>query len=435
MKIITEKKGQVFLFILISLLCSIPVYSKPVSNKKFVNFPLAVDREAQEGLISLNAQDISVRALLAVIANQKKMNLVLSDSVNGSLTLNLNKVPWAQALDVILTAKGLGKRMKGNVLMIAPFSELANSQQAQLQLAKKMADLAELQTEYLQINYAKAADIVEILSSSGTGLLSERGSVEVDERTNTLLLKDTKAVIDSVNKMLKVLDVPVRQVVIEARMVTVSNSVGEELGIEWSTVEPSKDKGLNVDLGFHSDSNSIGFQIAHIDGDLLDLELSALESENKGEVIASPRITTANQKTAYIEQGSEIPYTESSSSGATTVSFEKAVLSLEVTPQITPDNKLALDLAISQDSVGKIVTNTDGSESVSIDTQKINTQVLVANGETLVLGGIYQQIKTTSETKVPILGDIPFLGWLFRQKSESTSKEELLIFVTPKIVM
>lgn len=435
MKIITDKKGQIFLFIFISLFCSIKVFSEPASNQKLINHNLPIGINTKENLMSLSSQDISVRALLQVIADQKKMNLVLSDAVSGSLTLNLNKVQWSQALDVILTAKGLGKRMKGNVLMIAPLSELANSQQEQLKLAKKVEELSELQTEYLQINYAKAADIVEILSSSDTGLLSERGSVDVDERTNTLLLKDTKTVIDSVNKMLKVLDVPVRQVVIEARMVTVSNSVGEELGIEWSSVAPSKDKGLNIDLGFHSDNNSIGFQIAHIDGDLLDLELSALESENKGEVIASPRITTANQKTAYIEQGSEIPYTESSSSGATTVSFEKAVLSLEVTPQITPDNKLVLDLAISQDSVGKIITNSDGSESVSIDTQKINTQVLVANGETLVLGGIYQQITTTSETKIPILGDIPFLGWLFRQKSESTSKEELLIFVTPKIVM
>jgi type IV pilus assembly protein PilQ len=195
------------------------------------------------------------------------------------------------------------------------------------------------------------------------------------------------------------------------------------------------DDDLNIDLGFNSDGNSIGFQIANIDGDLLDLELSALESENKGEVIASPRITTADQQTAYIEQGSEIPYAEASSSGATTVSFEKAVLSLEVTPQITPDNKIILDLAITQDSVGDIYTTSDGSEYVSIDTQQINTQVLVANGETLVLGGIYQQTVTTSETKVPLLGDIPFLGALFRQTSDSTSKEELLIFVTPRIIM
>jgi len=202
-----------------------------------------------------------------------------------------------------------------------------------------------------------------------------------------------------------------------------------------SSLSSSDDDDLNIDLGFNSDGNSIGFQIANIDGDLLDLELSAIESESRGEVIASPRITTADQQTAYIESGTEIPYEESSSSGATTISFEKAVLSLEVTPQITPDNKIILDLTITQDSVGEIVTSSDGTESVAIDTQEISTQVLADNGETIVLGGIYQQSVTTSETKVPYLGDIPFLGALFRQTSDSSSKDEVLIFVTPRIIM
>jgi type IV pilus assembly protein PilQ len=385
--------------------------------------------------ISLNFQDIPVRTVLQLIADFNGFNLVITDSVSGNITLRLDDVPWEQALDIILKVKGLGKRLDGNVLMIAPATELANSEREQLESEQKVAELSTLYSEYIQINYAKAKDIVTLLSGEKTSLLSSRGSVSLDERTNTLLIKDTAAVIDSVKEMLEVLDVPVRQVVIEARMVTVSESIGEELGVAWSSTSSEDDDDLNIDLGFNSDGNSLGFQIANIDGDLLDLELSALESESKGQVIASPRITTADGQTAYIESGTEIPYEESSSSGATTVSFEKAVLSLEVTPQITPDNKIILDLTITQDSVGEIVTSSDGTESVSIDTQEISTQVLANNGETIVLGGIFQQTVTTSETKVPYLGDIPFLGALFRQTSDSSSKDEVLIFVTPRIVM
>ena len=385
--------------------------------------------------ISLNFQDIPVRTVLQLIADFNGFNLVITDSVSGNITLRLDDVPWEQALDIILKVKGLGKRLDGNVLMIAPATELANSEREQLESEQKVAELSTLYSEYIQINYAKAKDIVTLLSGEKTSLLSSRGSVSLDERTNTLLIKDTAAVIDSVKEMLEVLDVPVRQVVIEARMVTVSESVGEQLGVEWSSTSSGDDDDLNIDLGFNSDGNSLGFQIANIDGDLLDLELSALESESKGQVIASPRITTADGQTAYIESGTEIPYEESSSSGATTISFEKAVLSLEVTPQITPDNKIILDLTITQDSVGEIITSSDGSESVAIDTQEISTQVLANNGETIVLGGIFQQTVTTSETKVPYLGDIPFLGALFRQTSDSSSKDEVLIFVTPRIVM
>lgn len=393
------------------------------------------ESEYQGKAISLNFQDIPVRTVLQLIADFNGFNLVITDSVSGNITLRLDDVPWEQALDIILKVKGLGKRLDGNVLMIAPATELANTEREQLESEQKVAELSSLFSEFIQINYAKAEDVAALLSGEKTSLLSERGSVSVDDRTNTLLIKDTALVIESVKEMLEVLDVPVRQVVIEARMVTVSESVGEQLGVEWSSIAEGDDDDLNIDLGFNSDGNSLGFQIANIDGDLLDLELSALESENQGEVIASPRITTADQQTAYIEQGSEIPYQEASSSGATTISFEKAVLSLEVTPQITPDDNIILDLAITQDAVGDTYTTSDGTEYVSIDTQEITTQVLVANGETIVLGGIYQQSVTTSETKVPLLGDIPFLGALFRQTSDSTAKEELLIFVTPRIVM
>lgn len=408
--------------------------------------------------ISLNFQDIPVRTVLQLIADFNGFNLVITDSVSGNITLRLDDVPWEQALDIILKVKGLGKRMDGNVLMIAPASDLAKSEQEQLESDQKVAELAPLYSEFIQINYAKAADIAAMLSSGKTSLLSERGSVSIDERTNTVLLKDTASVIDSVKDMIEVLDIPVRQVIIEARMVTVSDSVGEELGIQWGLTASGGDSAtsgslagadaanggtvadvddrLNVNLPIADAAGSIAIQVANLaDGNILDLQLSALESESKAEIIASPRITTANQKTAYIEQGTEIPYTESSSSGATSISFKKAVLGLEVTPQITPDNKVVLDLVINQDTVGSIVTTSDGSESVSIDTQEISTQVLVDNGETVVLGGIYQQTMNNTVKKVPLLGDIPFLGVLFRTTSEDTSKDELLIFVTPRIVM
>ncbi len=408
--------------------------------------------------ISLNFQDIPVRTVLQLIADFNGFNLVITDSVSGNITLRLDDVPWEQALDIILKVKGLGKRMDGNVLMIAPAAELATKEREQLESEKEVAELAPLYSEFIQINYAKAADIAVMLSSGNTSLLSERGSVSIDERTNTVLLKDTASVIDSVKEMITVLDIPVRQVVIEARMVTVSDSVGEEMGIQWGLTASggnsatsgsltgadaandgtvaNVDDRLNVNLPIADAAGSIAIQVANLaDGNILDLQLSALESESKAEIIASPRITTANQQTAYIEQGTEIPYTESSSSGATSISFKKAVLALQVTPQITPDNKVILDLVINQDTVGSIVTTSDGSESVAIDTQEISTQVLVDNGETVVLGGIYQQTMNSTVKKVPLLGDIPLLGVLFRSTSEDTTKDELLIFVTPRIVM
>lgn len=414
------------------------------------------DSAYQGKAISLNFQDIPVRTVLQLIADFNGFNLVITDSVSGNITLRLDDVPWEQALDIILKVKGLGKRLDGNVLMIAPAAELAAKERAQLESENEVVNLAPLYSEFIQINYAKAADVSAMLSSGNTSLLSARGAVSVDSRTNTLLIKDTTAVIDTVKNMVEILDIPVRQVVIEARMVTVDDSVGEELGIRWGqtaardnvstsgTIEGienfgtdggSIDDRLNVNLPVAGAAGSIAFKIAKLaNGDILDLELSALEKENKAEIIASPRITTANQQTAYIEQGTEIPYVESASSGATSVAFKKAVLSLTVTPQITPDNKVILDLVITQDSVGDTVAAGTGS-AVAIDTQKIGTQVLVDNGETLVLGGIYQQRTSRDVTKVPLLGDIPYLGVLFRSTNNKSSKSELLIFVTPRIVM
>jgi type IV pilus assembly protein PilQ len=408
--------------------------------------------------ISLNFQDVPVRTVLQLIADFNKLNLVTTDSVGGNITLRLDGVPWEQALDTVLKVKGLDKRLDNNILLVAPAAEIATSEKQQLENKQKVADLAPLVTEYVQINYAKAPDMAKLLADDKTRLLSPRGAVSVDERTNTLLVKDTADVIDHIKDMIKVLDVAVKQVVIEARMVTVTDGVEDSLGIKWGVTDvnssastsgtlkgldtaqtgstPSLDNRLNVNLPASGTSvPSIAFQVAKLaDGSLLDLELSALETENKAEIISSPRITTANQKEALIEQGYEIPYNESSSSGATTISFKKAVLSLKVTPQITPDNNVILDLHVTQDDIYKDVNTGNGGTAVALSTQAINTQVLVKNGETLVLGGIYNRSIKKTVNKVPVLGDIPGVGFLFRNSVNTNTKKELLIFVTPKIV-
>lgn len=402
--------------------------------------------------LSLNFQSIPVRTVLQIIADYNDFNLVTSDTVNGDITLRLDDVPWDQALDLILQTKGLDKRIQGNILMVAPAVEIAVRENQILKNQQEVKQLSPLYSEYLQINYAKATDIAELLKTSDSSLLSSRGSVAVDERTNTLLVKDTSEILSNLSRLITVLDVPIKQVLIESRMVTVKDGVSDDIGIRWGISgtkgnittggsiegiggdEASLNDRLNVNLPAQASSASIAFQVAKLAGDaLLDLELSALESENKGEIIASPRITTSNQKSAYIEQGVEIPYLEASSSGATSVSFKKAVLSLRVTPQITPDNRVILDLEITQDSQGKTVDTSTG-QAVSIDTQRIGTQVLVDNGETIVLGGIYQQNQISRVSKVPILGDIPYLGFFFRSASDINERQELLIFVTPKIV-
>ncbi len=347
--------------------------------------------------------------------------------------------------------------------MVAPAAEIAAQEKQQLENKQKVADLAPLVTEYVQINYAKAPDMAKLLADDKTRLLSPRGAVSVDERTNTLLVKDTADVIDHIKDMIRVLDVAVKQVVIEARMVTVTDGVEDALGIRWGVTDvngsgstsgslegldsagttspittPAIDDRLNVNLAAAPSSGtaaSIAFQVAKLaDGSLLDLELSALENENKAEIISSPRVTTANQKEALIEQGYEIPYNESASSGATTIEFKKAVLSLKVTPQITPDNNVILDLHVTQDDIYQDVSTGNGGTAKALSTQAISTQVLVKNGETLVLGGIYNRSIKKTVNKVPVLGDIPGLGVLFRNTTNTNTKKELLIFVTPKIV-
>jgi len=403
--------------------------------------------------ISLNFQDIPVRTVLQIIADYNEFNLITSDTVTGNITLRLDGVPWDQALDIILKVKGLDKRMQGNILMVAPSDELAAREAKDLQAQQQVEELSPLYSEYLQINYAKAGDFAELIKNEDTSILSPRGTVSIDERTNTLLIRDTAKSIEDIQRMVNILDVPIRQVIIEARMVTVKDNINEELGIRWGVTDtdgeytssgsldgvdtaatgvvPALADRLNVNLPVTSPAGMLAFQVARLaDGTILDLELSAMEKENKGEIIASPRITTSNQKEAYIEQGVEIPYQEAASSGATSTQFKKAVLSLTVTPHITPDNKIILDLVVTQDTVSDV----QSGSAPAIDTQRIGTQVLVNNGETIVLGGIYQQSIISTVSKVPVLGDIPYFGGLFRNTNQFNEKKELLIFVTPRIV-
>lgn len=406
--------------------------------------------------ITLNFQDIPVRTALQIIADYNGFNLVTSDSVAGNLTLRLEGTPWDQALEIVLKVKGLDKRMEGNILMVAPTEELVAREAKELQAKQQVEKLETLHTEFIQVNYAKALEIAELLQTEGTSFISPRGAISVDQRTNTLLIKDTRRSIESVRQAIDTLDIPIRQVLIESRMVTVKDNVAEELGVRWGASDqqgtdgysgtldgaqtiatgtiPAVSDRLNVNLPVSNPTGSIAFHVAKlIDGTILDLELSALERENKGEIIASPRIMTANQKKARIEQGTEIPFVQAASSGATTVTFKKAVLSLEVTPHITPDDRVILDLIITQDTRGDTVQTGNGA-ATAIDTQRIETQVLVENGETIVLGGIFQQQIVNSVSKIPLLGDIPYVGQAFRSDSEFNEKTELLIFVTPKIV-
>jgi type IV pilus assembly protein PilQ len=406
--------------------------------------------------ISLDFQDVPVRQVLQIIAQVNGFNLVTTDTVNGNVTISLSGVPWDQALDMILKIRGLDKRLEGNILLIAPTEELSARETQQLQSKQQVQNLAQLKSAHIEINYAKADEIATILKTSDGGILSDRGNVTVDARTNTILIRDTLESIDEARRVIDALDIPVKQVLIESRMVTVRDNVDEQLGVRWGFTGagdnnsvsgsivgadnagqgnvPDIGERLNVNLPVSSAAGTIGFQIANLlDGNILDLELSALEAENKGEIIASPRITVANQQEAYIEQGTEIPFVQATSSGATSVEFKKAVLSLKVTPHITPDDRIILNLVVTQDTRGDTVATSTGP-AVAIDTQEISTQVLVENGETIVLGGIFQQVSTNDVTKVPLLGDIPYLGNLFKTTSTIEQKRELLIFVTPKII-
>ncbi|WP_375172522.1 type IV pilus secretin PilQ [Marinobacter sp.] len=409
--------------------------------------------------LSLNFQDIEVRSVLQLIADFTGLNLVASDTVGGSITLRLQNVPWDQALDLILKTKGLDKRQIGNVLLVAPADEIAAREKLELETTKQIAELAPVRLDIIQVNYAKAADIVELIKADAE-LITERGFVSSDVRTNTISVRETTEKLEEIRRLVSTWDVPVRQVSIEARIVRAQTNVAEDLGIRWGgaaydvsgdnvfavggsqgAVEEARQAAngtnntitfpgaLAVDLGVTGEGAS-SFAIGWGSDDfLVDLELSALESDGQAEVVSQPRVVTADRQTASIKSGEEIPYQEASSSGATSVSFKEAVLSLEVTPQITPDDKIIMDLVVNQDSRGEVTAGIP-----SINTNEVTTQVLVGNGETVVLGGIFQSEVATQTTKTPFLGDIPYLGRLFKRTEHVDERSELLIFITPKIL-
>src|SRR5688572_9919237 len=431
--------------------------------------------------LTLNFQDIETRAVLQLLADTSGQNIVVSDSVQGNVTLRLQNVPWDQALDIVLRTKGLDKRRQDNVIIVAPTEELAAREKAELAARKDLQELAPLRTEYLQVNYAKASDLASLIKSgAANSLLSGRGSVTIDERTNTLLIQNTADRLSDIRRLVSTLDIPVKQVLIEARIVIVNDDFSRDLGVRFGgalafnhggsdglgwvgsgglDADPGQSGPILDSTGTNGGTGSSGTEIQTptvddrymvnlpianpagkiamtlLDSDyIVDLEISAAQTEGRGEIISAPRVITANGKEASIEQGVEIPYQESASSGATTTQFKKAVLSLKVTPQITPDDRVILDLTVSKDNVGELVSSATGGSVPSIDTREIITQVLVNDGQTVVLGGIMETERRDTVNKVPYLGDIPGLGVLFRSKSKTDNKDELLIFVTPKIL-
>jgi type IV pilus assembly protein PilQ len=433
-------------------------------------------KEYEGQRLTLNFQDIETRAVLQLLAETSGKNIVVSDTVQGNVTLRLRNVPWDQALDIVMTTKGLDMRQNGNVIMVAPAEEIAARETADLEAQLAIAELEPVYSEFLQVNYAKAADLASLIEGSGGegSMMSERGSIAVDDRTNTLLVRDTAERLQNIRRMVRTLDIPIKQVLIESRIVTVNDDFSRDLGIRLgvTTDDISADRivvtsgtgvGANnfltsiVDAINDPTGNTVAqypdlldrynvnlpaseaggrFSLAVLGSDyLVDLELTAMEAEGRGEIVSTPRVITANQKEASIRQGVEIPYQQSASSGATTIQFKEAVLKLTVTPQITPDNNIIMDLSVSRDNVGEIIsTGGLGGTVPSIDTRSIETQVLVQDGQTVVLGGIYETERRETINKVPFLGDIPVVGAAFRNKQTVNNKAELLIFVTPRIL-
>ena len=438
---------------------------KPLISQELESSLDAIFRFRGEKL-SLNFQDIEIRSVLQLIADFNDKNLVATDTVTGRITLRLKNVPWDQALDIIMKTKGLAVREVGNVMYVAPAEELAARDKLELESQQQISELAPLRTEFIEVRYANASEIFDLFKSSeegeGSGVVSGRGSVIVDERTNSIILTETTNKINEFRSVLEKLDVPVRQVLIEARIVTASSNFSEALGVRWgglgyglyndsttvsttggslTTVQEVRDglgegeitftspDHLVVDLGVGS-ADATSFAIGVIDGKyLLDLEISALESEGSAEVIARPKVITADKKEASISSGVQIPYQEASSSGATSVSFASATLELSVKPQITPDDRIIMELEVKQDTVGAVFNGVP-----SINTNNVQTQVLVDNGETIVLGGIFTTQVTESVTKTPFFGDLPYVGRLFRRSTKTDDKQELLIFITPRLL-
>jgi type IV pilus assembly protein PilQ len=440
--------------------------------------------------LSLNFQNIDVRSVLQVIADFTGFNIITSDTVTGNLTLRLKDVPWDQALDIIMQSKGLSMRKTGNVIWIAPSEEVAAKEKLLLESTQQIDDLEPMRTEVFTLRYQKADLLKSLISDAKQKILSKRGSAVVDVRTNTLFVQDTPRHLEEVQQIINKIDIAVKQVMIESRIVIADERFGKSLGARFGVQQqassgstrtaisgtlgsnvsrtvsatgqvtetvtsplgssalaatgtsngflvgtsPGGTQDLNVNLPVAGSFGNFAFSLFRLPaGFMLNLELSALETDKRGKVVSSPRVTTANQQKAIIEQGTEIPYLQATSSGATSVSFKKASLSLEVTPQITPDEKIIMDLEVKKDSVGQLL-GTATASIPSIDTQRVQTQVLVANGETAVLGGIYQQTERTDVDKVPFLGDLPFIGNVFKRTTRQNDKTELLIFITPKVM-
>ncbi|MBC8209806.1 MAG: type IV pilus secretin PilQ [Gammaproteobacteria bacterium] len=419
--------------------------------------------------LSLNFQDIEVRSVLQLLADFTGLNLVVSDSVEGNLTLRLKNVPWDQAMDIILKTKGLAQRRAGNVILVAPTDEIAAREKLELEARKQVEELEQLRTEFIKVNYAKAVDMAELLNIKDNAILSPRGSVSVDGRTNTLLIKDTLASLASVRQLLLELDIPVRQVLIESRVVIANDDFSKELGVRFGVSNDSFGSkqsgngastagtlgstsgttglinstgntlaggtdGLNVNMPLQNPAGSIALALTKLPiGTLLELELSAAQTEGRGEVVSSPRVITADSHTASIEQGIEVPYLELNN-GRATLKFRKAVLSLKTTPQITPDDRIIMDLEVHKDSRGEDVSFGEGLFAPTINTREVQSQVLVDNGQTVVLGGIYETTQSTQVTRVPFFSELPLIGNLFKSTISRDDRSELLIFVTPKIL-
>ncbi|MFI8745677.1 type IV pilus secretin PilQ [Pseudomonas sp. NPDC077186] len=422
------------------------------------------DRFAYTGeKLSLNFQDIDVRSVLQLIADFTDLNLVASDTVRGNITLRLQNVPWDQALDLVLKTKGLDQRKVGNVLLVAPADEIAAREVQELESRRQIAVLAPLRRELIQVNYAKAADMAQLFKSvtSAEGTADERGSITVDDRTNSIIAYQTQERLDELRRIVAQLDIPVRQVMIEARIVEANVNYEKQLGVNWrgarvgdnnfvvggrsalrptapgygqnaGAQNPLPSLGNFVDLGSPGASSGLGIGFI-TDNTILDLELSAMEASGNGEVVSQPKVVTSDKETAKILKGSEVPYQEASSSGATSTSFKEAALSLEVTPQITPDNRIIIEVKVTKDAPDFSQASETGGVP-SIAKNEVNAKVLVADGETIVIGGVFSNTQTKSVDKVPFLGDLPYLGRLFRRDLVQDQKEELLIFLTPRIM-
>jgi type IV pilus assembly protein PilQ len=448
--------------------------------------------------LSLNFQNVEVRAVLQVIADFTGLNIITSDSVSGSLTLRLKDIPWDQALDIIMQTKGLDMRKNGNVVLIAPREELALKEKQQLEAQKDISELEPLVAESFQLNYIKAQDLLNLITTNrqqqfgaGAGqtattggqgsFISKRGVAMVDPRSNILFVQDIPSNLDEIRKIIRQIDTPIRQVVIEARIVIASDKFGKQLGVRFGaqtgfrinnkysvgqggslSTQPVVSNGvretrtqtpyelasgityagysdspqLNVNLPVLNAAGSLALTLINLgSGNLINLELSALESDNRGKVVSSPRVVTGDNQKAHIEQGTEIPYvTPGSANNPATVQFKKAVLSLAVVPQITPDNRIIMTVEVRKDSVGQMVNLGGGFQVPSIDTRNVTTQISVNNGDTAVIGGIYEETVTNTVDKVPLLGDVPFLGYLFKSTGRTAEKQELLIFLTPRVV-